>query len=143
MLVKELMRRPVVTCRPSMGLGATARLMRDRNVGCVLVVNDLGRLAGIVTDRDIALRGVGEGRSADAAVELVMTRDVATITVDADGSEAGVVMAENMVRRLPVVDDLGIPRGLVSFDDLVRAVGEETDALVDTVVLQTTRRPFD
>jgi len=63
MRVSELMHTPAVTCRPGATMAEVARLMRDRNVGSVVVVDDVGYLAGIVTDRDVAVRGVGEGRS--------------------------------------------------------------------------------
>ncbi|MDY7106268.1 MAG: CBS domain-containing protein [Actinomycetota bacterium] len=142
MRVAEMMHTPVVTCRPSARMGEVARLMRDRNVGAVLVVDEVGYLAGIVTDRDLAVRGIGAGRTADAAVEHVMSRDVATVPLDSDVAHAGEVMAKRMVRRLPVVDEGGNPSGMVTLDDLVRHLGEETDALVDTVVLQAARRPF-
>jgi signal-transduction protein with cAMP-binding, CBS, and nucleotidyltransferase domain len=136
MRVSELMHTPAVTCGPSATIGDVARLMRDRNVGSVLVIDGIGYLAGIVTDRDVAVRGAGEGRSADVEVEQIMSRDVATVLVHADVSDAAAIMAKRRVRRLPVVDEDDTPHGVVAFDDLVRHVGQETDSLVDTVVRQ-------
>lgn len=138
MRVSELMHTPAVTCRPSATIGEVARMMRERNVGSVVVVDGIGYLAGIVTDRDVAVRGAGEGRSADMAVEEIMTRDVATVLVRADVSTAASIMAKRRVRRLPVVDEDDTPHGVVAFDDLVRHLGQETDSLVDTVIRQTT-----
>jgi CBS domain-containing protein len=111
--------------------------MRDRSVGSVVVIDQVGYLAGIVTDRDLAVRGLGEGRSADVPVAQIMTRDVATVSVHADISDAASIMAKRMVRRLPVVDELDHPHGVLTLDDLVRHLGVEADALVDFIVLQT------
>lgn len=139
MKVSELMHTPAVTCAATTTLGEVARLMRDRNVGSVLILDEIGYLAGIVTDRDIAVRGMGEGRSADVTAELVMTRDVATVPLRADVSDAVSIMAKHVVRRLPVVDEDDRPHGMVSFDDVVRHLGTETDALADMVIMQASR----
>lgn len=141
MRVSELMHTPVVTCTTTTRLGEVARLMGDRNVGAVLVVDQIGYLAGIVTDRDLAIRGMGAGRSADIEVETVMTRDVATTTLGADVSDAVSIMAKHAVRRLPVVDEQDLPHGMVSFDDVIRHLGAETDALADMVILQASQLP--
>ncbi len=139
MRVSEVMHTPAVTCSSSTTLGEVARLMRDRNVGSVLVVDEVGYLAGIVTDRDLAIRAVGEGRSADIAVQQVMTRDVATVSLHGDLSDAAAIMAKHVVRRVPVVDEQDHPHGMVALDDLVRHLGTEADALADTILLQKTR----
>ena len=105
MKVNEAMHTPVVSIGPHATLREAAELMGDRNVGCLVVVDHLGYLAGIVTDRDITIRGVGVGRSGDGPVDSVMTRDVATVAPDADVSAAQAIMQERAVRRIPVTDD--------------------------------------
>jgi CBS domain-containing protein len=141
MRVSELMHTPPVTCRPNATIAEVARLMRDRNVGSVIVVDAVGYLAGIVTDRDVAVRGVGEGRSGDLAVEYVMSRNVATVPLHADVADAAGIMAKRRVRRVPVVDEEDTPHGLVALDDLVRHLGREADAVADTVMVQVTNLP--
>lgn len=141
MKVTELMHTPAITCRSTTAIADVARLMRDRNVGSVLVIDEIGYLAGIVTDRDIAVRAVGEGRAPDNPVEQVMSRDVATVNLHGDVGDAAAIMAKRMIRRLPVVDSDDRPHGMVTFDDLIRHLGHETDALVDTVILQASRLP--
>ena len=138
MRVSELMHTPPVTCRPNATIAEVARLMRDRNVGSVIIVDAVGYLAGIVTDRDVAVRGVGEGRSGDLAVEYVMSRNVATVPLHADVADAAGIMAKRRVRRVPVVDEEDTPHGLVALDDLVRHLGREADAVADTVMVQVT-----
>lgn len=140
MRITELMRSPAVTCPETITLGQVARLMRDRNVGSVVVIDTMGYLAGIVTDRDLAVRGLGNNRSADAHVADVMTRDVATVTLHADVGDAAALMARRAVRRLPVVDEHGLPLGVVAFDDLVRHLGQRADELSDTLITQAAPR---
>jgi CBS domain-containing protein len=117
--------------------------MSDRNVGSVVVVDDIGYLAGIVTDRDVAVRGVGQGRSGDVAVDRIMSRSVATIPLHADVSDAAAITAKRCVRRLPVVDEDDTPHGMVALDDLVRHLGREADAVADTVILQAANMHTD
>jgi signal-transduction protein with cAMP-binding, CBS, and nucleotidyltransferase domain len=142
MRVSELMHTPAVTCRPNATIAEVARLMRDRNVGSVIVVDAVGYLAGIVTDRDVAVRGVGDGRSGDLAVEYIMSRNVATVPLHADVADAAGIMAKRRVRRVPVVDEDDTPHGLVALDDLVRHLGREADAVADTVMVQVTNLPI-
>ena len=100
------------------------------------MIDKIGYLAGIVTDRDLAVRGLGGGRSADVAVDQVMTRDVATVSIHADVSDAASIMAKRTVRRIPVVDEHDRAHGMVTLDDLVRHLGTEADALSDTILMQ-------
>lgn len=131
MKVTEFMHTPAVTCRPENTVGEVARMMKDRRVGSVVVIDRVGEVAGIVTDRDIALRCVAEGRSADIAVEEIMTRDVATVDPHADIDAAAKTMLARSVRRLPVVDEFGTAHGMVALDDLVRLAGRQADELGD------------
>lgn len=139
MRVSELMHTPAVTCSTAMTLGEVARMMQDRNVGSVLVTDQVGYLTGIVTDRDLAIRGLGHGRSADITVDQVMTRDVVTVSVHGDVSDAAAIMTKHTVRRVPVVDEMDQPHGVITFDDLVRHLGTEAGALAETVILQSTK----
>jgi CBS domain-containing protein len=133
MKVTELMHTPAVTCRPEDTVGEVARMMESHDVGSVVVIDRVGEVAGIVTDRDIALRGAGQGRSSDIAVEQVMSRDVATLDPHADAAVAATTMIKRGVRRLPVVDEFGTVHGLVSLDDLVRLFGRQADELGDVL----------
>ena len=137
MKVSEVMHTPVVSTTPHATLREAAELMDARNVGCLAVVDQLGYLTGIVTDRDIAIRGVGTGRSPDATIETVMTRDVATVSPHADLTTAQMTMQKRGIRRLPVADDMWRPRGLISMDDIVRSFGHEVDAVADTLTAQS------
>jgi len=140
MRVSELMHSPALTCRPETTIAGVARMMEQHNVGCIVVVDRIGYVAGVVTDRDIAIRGVAHGHSGDIPIEDVMTRDVAWIDPTADSEDAASLMLKRGIRRLPVVDRDGGLHGLVALDDLVRNLGHETDALADTLLDQASRR---
>jgi CBS domain-containing protein len=136
MRVSEVMHTPIVATSPSATLREVSELMRSHNVGCVAILDQLGYLTGIITDRDVAIRGVAEGRSPDAPVDAVMTRDVATVPPNADLSTARAIMHKRGIRRLPVTDELWRPHGMIALDDLLRAVSDEVDAVADTVAAQ-------
>lgn len=95
-----------------------ARRMRDFRVGCVVVVRD-GRPVGIITDRDLAVRVVAEGRDADRTlVSEIVTYEATTVPRDAGVETAVRLMSERGVRRLPIVSDDGRVTGIVTADDL-------------------------
>jgi len=94
-----------------------AQQMRDADIGAILIV-DGDSVAGIVTDRDIAIRGVAEGKDPGSTpVSDVGTSDVVTLSPDQSVEEALSLMQQHDVRRLPVVAD-GKPAGIVSLGDL-------------------------
>jgi signal-transduction protein with cAMP-binding, CBS, and nucleotidyltransferase domain len=137
MKVSELMHTPPVVCAASTTLREVAALMERHHVGSVIVVDEVGEVAGIVTDRDIVLRGVGRGRSADIAVNVVMTRHVATVDVHADLVDAATTMMKRCVRRVPVTDEYGHLHGLVSLDDVVRELGSRVELVRDLLRWQS------
>ena len=95
-----------------------ARRMRDFRVGCVVVVRD-GRPVGIVTDRDLAVRVVAEGRDAERTlVSEIVTYEATTVPREAGVETAVRLMSERGVRRLPIVTDDGRVTGIVTADDL-------------------------
>jgi CBS domain-containing protein len=117
------------TVETSATVADAAREMRDGDVGAVVVV-DNGQVAGIITDRDIAVRVVAEGLDPDATgVAEVGTMDPVTLTVDQTVDDAIRLVREQDVRRIIVVQD-GRPAGIVSLGDL--AIERDTDsALAD------------
>ena len=111
-----------------------AQHMRENHVGAV-VVHENGRPVGIVTDRDITLRGGGRREIlADIPVHEVMSRNVITASPDDDILEVLEAMREHGVRRVPVVNDAGLLAGIVSLDDILLHVAR-TMRHVSEVVL--------
>jgi CBS domain-containing protein len=97
-------------------IGEAARTMRDWGVGAVLVVSNES-LYGLVTDRDLVVRGVAEARGADEPVGPLSSANLIGVDADADVREAMRFMREHAVRRLPVLED-GQVAGIVSMGDL-------------------------
>ena len=137
MRVSDVMHTPAVTCAPTSTLCEVGQLMGRRQVSSVIVLDRVGEVAGIVTDRDIVLRGVAMGRSGDIAVDAVMTRNVDTVGTGADVADAAATMMKCRVRRLPVVDDDGRVHGLVALDDLVRNLGHQANDMSDLLRSQS------
>lgn len=127
--VRDIMTPAPVGVYYSQTIGETARIMRDTQVGAVLVVND-GALAGVVTDRDLVLRGLAEGEGPDSPVGPLCSGDLVGVAADADIAQAGELMREHAVRRLPVISD-GQVVGIVSMGDL--AVTADTDSPLASV----------
>jgi CBS domain-containing protein len=115
--VHEVMTREPVTLPLDAPLTEAARLMRDKEIGGVLVTQD-GRLCGLLTDRDIVVRAVAEGRDLTGTrLADICSAGIVTVSPD-DGTEAALrLMLDSAVRRLPVVEN-GRPVGIVSIGDL-------------------------
>jgi CBS domain-containing protein len=116
--------REVVVARDDEDVGTIARRMRDRGVGCV-VVTAARRPIGIVTDRDLALRVLAEGRDARTKVHEIMTEVPVTIPASSSLDAALATIRASGVRRLPLVDPGGEIVGIVTCDDLVVRLGRE------------------
>jgi CBS domain-containing protein len=124
MNVSELCQRHVVTVRRHEELATAARMMRERNVGCLVVAEAAGPLGGerpigMLTDRDIvthAIAGAADLRS--IVVDDVMTRHPVTVWSSATIDEALQQMRDGRVRRVPVVDDRGRLAGILALDDI-------------------------
>jgi CBS domain-containing protein len=122
--VKDAMTSEVKTTTPSQSLTDAAKLMKEEDVGSVPVV-DGDRLVGLLTDRDIVVRGIADGSDPNAVqVGAIASRDVVTVRPDDDLDEALRLMAQHQVRRLPVVDD-GHLVGVVATADVALEAKEK------------------
>jgi CBS domain-containing protein len=124
---------PLATVAVDDTVETAARAMRDRHVGCLLVTRH-GVPAGIVTDRDLVVRVVAEGRDpSKALVGQFVTYDPITLSVH-DGIETAVQrMRQHGVRRLPIVEDDGVAVGIVTADDLLVLLGGEIAAVCEGI----------
>jgi CBS domain-containing protein len=121
--VGDLMTKGVLTVEPSDTIGEAAEKMHDANVGAVVVVEDMARIVGIVTERDLLRAAAQRARAAEARVRQWMTADPLTIEPETSVEDAAKVMFDNNFRHLPVVKD-GRPLGIVSLRVLSRWVFE-------------------
>jgi len=119
MKVSEVMTREVRTIGPDQTAKEAANFMLSTDAGSI-PVTDGKRLVGMITDRDIAVRGVAKGFAPDTPVSELMTKDCITAREDDDVSTIASKMSEAQVRRLPVIDDQERLCGIVSLGDLSR-----------------------
>jgi CBS domain-containing protein len=139
MLVKDLMTRPVQTCRPTTSVGAAAEIMRDARCGCLPVTDAHGKLLGIVTDRDVCLLVARRRNPLDVPVSDIMSADVLACHPGDHVDVPLVAMKENGVRRVPVVDARDHVKGIISIDDVIRHTGPDTSGLPGEAVLDVLR----
>ncbi len=120
MKVSELMSKPVIRIHADEPVAVAARTLTHYNIGAMPVCGTDGRLCGVVTDRDIVTRCLAADRPAEyTAVRDVMTKQVFSVTPDAEVDDAAELMAKCQVRRLPVVSN-GRLCGMVSLGDLAQ-----------------------
>jgi len=117
--VADLMVKDVLTVEPSDTIGEAAEKMNASNVGAVVVMEDMVRIVGIVTERDLLRAVASRARAAEARVRQWMTPNPVTITPDLTIEEAAKIMFDNNFRHLPVVKD-GRALGIVSLRLLAR-----------------------
>ena len=118
MKVKQVMTDHLESIRPEDTLQHAAEKMKQFNVGALAVVRD-GQLIGMLTDRDLVVRALAEGRSpTNTPVEQAMSGDVICCHDDQDIREAAGLMQERKLRRLPVVNKQNKPVGILSLGDL-------------------------
>jgi CBS domain-containing protein len=124
MRCEDLMTAEVEWVEPGRDVQSVAQIMRELNVGFVPVCQQNGTVVGVITDRDIAIRVVAEGRGADTRVEDVMSEDIVSCHPRADLQEVERLMKAHQVNRILVVDDDARLAGVVSLIDLAQVEDE-------------------
>ena len=123
---REIMTRNVKTAHRKMTLQEVARLMREGDMGAMPVVED-GKLIGIVTDRDIVVRAIAEGKSAETQIGDVMTTEIFSAKEDDFAFEAIRLMGDKQVRRIPVITDAGELAGIIAMADIALEMEDERE----------------
>ena len=143
-MIGEICTKPAVTVSAVALVRDAARLMRTTNVGALVVVDE-GKPSGIVTDRDLALSVVAEGRDPESVrVREVMRKDPAVIDEGSGILDTLQMFRARGVRRLPVVNKTGILIGIITLDDLLILLGTEmghVSAAVSRELGQATSAP--
>jgi CBS domain-containing protein len=122
MNAQDIMSKDPACVTPDTPLVEVARLMKTENIGVVPVVESTTtrRLVGVITDRDIAIRAVAEGRDgATTSVGHIMTANVRTSTPSDNVNDVMDLMGREQVRRIPIVDDRGVLVGIIAQADIV------------------------
>ena len=117
-LVSEIMSQHPETLQSTATVAEAAQIMKDKDIGDVIVMQD-GSICGIVTDRDIVVRGIASGGGPQTKLEEICSKDLISLPIDSKIGDAVKLMEEKALRRLPVVED-GKPVGIVSLGDLAR-----------------------
>lgn len=131
--IKDIMTKNVAYINPQATIVEAAQIMEQNNIGSVPVCDQSG-VVGIITDRDIVIRNIAHGKTAqNTLVKDVMTANVKTVSSDMDVNEASRIMSQQQIRRLPVVENNQVI-GIVSLGDLAvddRFYDEASEALSD------------
>jgi CBS domain-containing protein len=149
MIVDELMTRDVRTCRLHDSLAEAARILWEHDCGCALVVDAEGRSVAVITDRDICMAAYTRGLPLRAmSVASAASGGGVSVHPGEKVETPQVLMRRHRVRRLPVVDAMGKPIGIVSMNDLARRShqtgrrdgGLSSESIVDTLAAIGERR---
>ena len=123
---REIMTRNVRAANREMTLQEVARLMREGDMGAMPVVEN-EKLVGIVTDRDIVVRAIAEGREPQTKIGEVMTTEIFSVNPDDFVFEAIRLMGDKQVRRIPVITETGEPAGIIAMADIVLEMEDERE----------------
>jgi CBS domain-containing protein len=136
MYAQEIMVEPIITCQSTESLADAARKLWDHDCGALPIVNDEGILVGMLTDRDICMAALTQGKLLpDMAIPHAMSKVVYAVTATTPVREVKELMAVQQIRRVPVVDAKGKPIGIITANDLIRAASRSGEGM--TKVLQT------
>ncbi len=124
---REIMTRNVKTATREMTLQEVSQLMRDGDMGSIPVVEDGNKLVGIVTDRDIVVRAIADGRDASTKIGDVMTAEVFSVSENDFVFEAIRLMGERQVRRVPIVNESGELAGIIAMADVALETEDERE----------------
>ena len=136
MEIREVMTESLVTAAPDVPVRQVAEIMRERNVGSVVLVDGDGDAVGFITDRDLAVSVLADGHGGDAAAADHASSPVVTAAPGTQVEEATQLMVNHGIRRLPIVDD-GQLTGIVTLDDLAVRIGDLD--LAASITAQVTR----
>lgn len=129
MSLTDYLHKELVTCLPTQSIQGISKVMKEKNVGAVVVV-EKQKPIGIITDRDLVVRCIAEDRVAENLVARdIMTSPVKTIHASGEIFEALSVMREYNVRRLPVVDNNGFVTSILTLSDVLSLLTNELSAL--------------
>ncbi|MCA1059294.1 CBS domain-containing protein [Rossellomorea aquimaris] len=114
--IKDMMTKDVETCSLLDNVYEVALKMKEHNIGSIPIV-DGEKIVGVMTDRDIVLRCIAEKHPASSKVEDIMSKHLITLSPEASAEEAAHIMAQNQIRRLPIVEGDCLV-GMISLGDL-------------------------
>ncbi|MFQ6124486.1 MAG: cyclic nucleotide-binding/CBS domain-containing protein [Candidatus Heimdallarchaeota archaeon] len=133
--VSDVMSRDLIMIRFDASIGKAARLMTQHQIGTLIVVDEEGRIFGVLTERDLLTRGILQNRDLKTyPVGRVASKPVVSVTRDTSTYQAMMLMNTKKIRRLVVVEN-GIPVGILTVSDVLRIVPELVDILQELIHL--------
>jgi CBS domain-containing protein len=136
MQIREVMTESIVTAPADATVRRIAEIMRERNVGSVVLLDEEGEAVAFITDRDLAVSVLADGHAGDATAADHASAPVVTAEPGTDVEDAAQLMVANGIRRLPILDD-GTLTGIVTLDDLAARIGDSD--LAASITAQVTR----
>lgn len=147
MRANEIMIEPIVTCQSNESLADAARKLWDHDCGALPIVNDQGVLVGMLTDRDICMSALMQGKPlSELSIPHAMSKVVYAVTASTPIREIKELMAVQQIRRVPVADANGKPIGIITINDLLRAAARTGDGMTkaaQTVAAISQPRPVE
>lgn len=138
-MLKNIIRLELLSVKPEDGIHEVVRIMKDKDVGSVLVCDADQKPLGILTDRDLVIRCMGENRNPDQCRARDLMSSSPRTVRETDGLYDCInAMHDAGVRRIPVVDQQGKAAGIISFGDILKILSKEFNTLVET-----TTRPLE
>ncbi|PFA68922.1 CBS domain-containing protein [Bacillus sp. AFS015802] len=141
--LKDIMTKDVETCSLLDNVYEVALKMKEHNIGSIPIV-DGDKIVGVMTDRDIVLRCIAEKHPASSKVEDIMSKHLITATPETSAEEAAHIMAENQIRRLPIVEGEHLV-GMISLGDLAirESLGKQAYVALENISESNFRnKPF-
>lgn len=139
MNVSQLMTKNAMTCRPDQPLHCAAQIMWDHDCGCVPVVDESNIIQGMITDRDLCMAALMQGRSlSEISVGSAMSRAIYGCSPNDDIEKAAELMRMRQIRRIPVLDAQGQVLGVLSLGDMARALSNSANNGVTTPTVART-----
>ncbi len=125
---RDIMTSNVIAANQTMNLREVAALMRDGDIGSLPVIDENKKLVGILTDRDIVIRGVAAGKvSSETTASEVMTTEIHTAQPETPVFQVIRLMGDKQVRRVPIVDENGILQGILAIADIALELEDERE----------------
>ncbi len=133
MKVRECMCNQVSCVSPETTLNNVARIMQEQHVGCIPVCDTNKKIVGLITDRDIVLRGVACNKDTNTTpASQIMTTKVYTITPDAEVTEASKIMCDCQIKRVPVIENNTVV-GMITLGDLANNQNVQGQQVYQTI----------
>ena len=135
MKIKECMSKDVCFVKSDCNIYDAARIMNENHIGCIPICNDEKNIVGVITDRDIVLRGVACDKNLKTTpISQIMTTNVYTCKCDDEVQNAENLMKKNQIRRIPVVDNKDKMVGILTTGDLVQNIHKIGDNNISTTM---------